>query len=169
MSEWLLAMPTQPMNALKLSKGTNQRLINCAFGANIGRHYLSCIVMRRTNLHPMFDEMSNGNYFVNEGVSSVFSRILVAVLTVLERGTAYVYDSFLRPYVAKHETEIDRNLMELRTRAGDMAVLYWQKAASYGQTRVFEILQYVASQSQRPRPAQVGDCQIAINWLVVYV
>ncbi|XP_058098813.1 putative HVA22-like protein g [Magnolia sinica] len=70
------------------------------------------------------------------------------------RGTAYVYDSFLRPYVAKHETEIDRNLLELRTRAGDIAVLYWQRAASYGQTRVFEILQYVASQSPKPRPAQ---------------
>ncbi|KAJ4847863.1 hypothetical protein Tsubulata_017235 [Turnera subulata] len=110
--------------------------------------------------------------------------ILVAVLTVCERvgdafiswvpmyseaklaffiylwypktkGTTYVYDSFFRPYVAKHENDIDRNLLELRTRAGDMAVLYWQRAASYGQTRVFEILQYVASQSTpRPRPAQ---------------
>ncbi|KAK9005449.1 hypothetical protein V6N11_042883 [Hibiscus sabdariffa] len=67
------------------------------------------------------------------------------------RGTSYVYDSFFRPYVAKHENEIDRNLLELRTRAGDMAVLYWQRAASYGQTRIFEILQYVASQST-PRP-----------------
>ncbi|KAE9456964.1 hypothetical protein C3L33_11141, partial [Rhododendron williamsianum] len=110
--------------------------------------------------------------------------ILVAVLTVCERigdtfvswvpmyseaklaffiylwyprtkGTTYVYDSFFRPYIAKHEPEIDRNLLELRTRAGDIAVVYWQRAASYGQTRVFEILQYVASQSTpRPRPAQ---------------
>ncbi|XP_057469176.1 putative HVA22-like protein g isoform X2 [Actinidia eriantha] len=110
--------------------------------------------------------------------------ILVAVLTVCERvgdtfvswvpmyseaklaffiylwypktkGTTYVYDSFFRPYVAKHETEIDRNLLELRTKAGDIAVLYWQRAASYGQTRIFEILQYVAAQSTpRPRPAQ---------------
>ncbi|KAG5065136.1 hypothetical protein AAZX31_04G024100 [Glycine max] len=71
------------------------------------------------------------------------------------KGTTYVYDSFFRPYVAKHETEIDRNLLELRTRAGDTAVLYWQKAASYGQTRIFEILQYVAAQSTpSPRPAQ---------------
>uniref|UniRef100_A0A2C9U0H0 HVA22-like protein n=1 Tax=Manihot esculenta TaxID=3983 RepID=A0A2C9U0H0_MANES len=110
--------------------------------------------------------------------------ILVAVLTVCERigdafiswvpmyceaklafyiylwypktkGTAYVYDSFFRPYVSKHENEIDRNLFELRTRTGDMAVLYWQRAANYGQTRVFEILQYIAAQSTpRPRPAQ---------------
>ncbi|GMH03256.1 hypothetical protein Nepgr_005095 [Nepenthes gracilis] len=110
--------------------------------------------------------------------------ILVAVLTVCERigdafiswvpmyseaklafyvylwypktkGTSYVYDSFFRPYVSKHETEIDRNLLELRTRAGDIVVLYWQKAASYGQTRIFEILHYVAAQSTpRPRPTQ---------------
>ncbi|XP_070668556.1 putative HVA22-like protein g [Malus domestica] len=89
--------------------------------------------------------------------------ILVAVLTVCERvgyafvswvpmyseakllfviylwfpktkGTSYVYDSFFRPYLAKHENEIDRNLLELRTRAGDM---------------------YVAAQSTpRPRPTQ---------------
>ncbi|GMI82493.1 hypothetical protein like AT5G42560 [Hibiscus trionum] len=74
------------------------------------------------------------------------------------RGTCYVYDSFFRPYVAKHENEIDRNLLELRTRAGDMAVIYWQRAASYGQTRIFEILQYVASQST-PRPHHPQNSQ----------
>ncbi|XP_024961595.1 putative HVA22-like protein g isoform X2 [Cynara cardunculus var. scolymus] len=110
--------------------------------------------------------------------------ILVAVLTVCERigdtfvswvpmyseaklafyiylwyprtkGTTYVYDSFFRPYISKHETDIDRNLMELRTRAGDIVVLYWQRAASYGQTRVFDVLQYIASQSTpKPRTSQ---------------
>ncbi|TKY53234.1 HVA22 protein i [Spatholobus suberectus] len=60
------------------------------------------------------------------------------------------------PNVAKHETEIDRNLLKLRTRTGDIIVLYWQKAASYGQTRIFDILLYVAAQSTpSPRPAQV--------------
>ncbi|KAH1214666.1 HVA22-like protein i [Glycine max] len=71
------------------------------------------------------------------------------------KGTTYVYDSFFRPYVAKHETEIDRNLLELRTRAGDIAVSYWQRAFSYGQTRMYDILQFVAAQSTpAPRPAQ---------------
>nr|CAB3448622.1 unnamed protein product [Digitaria exilis] len=70
------------------------------------------------------------------------------------RGTAYVYESFFKPYIAKHETEIDRNLLELRTRAGDMAVVYFQRVANYVQSRSYEILQYIASQSpsQRPRP-----------------
>ncbi|KAE9600143.1 hypothetical protein Lal_00045633 [Lupinus albus] len=71
------------------------------------------------------------------------------------KGTTYVYDSFFRPYVAKHEPDIDRSLLELRTRAGDYAVLYWQRAASYGQTRIYDILQFVAAQSTpSPRPAQ---------------
>ncbi|XVF73897.1 hypothetical protein PTKIN_Ptkin13bG0017500 [Pterospermum kingtungense] len=74
------------------------------------------------------------------------------------RGTSYVYDSFFRPYVAKHENEIDRNLLELRTRAGDMVVVYWQRAASYGQTRIFDILQYVVSQST-PRPHNAQNLQ----------
>ncbi|XP_024985812.1 putative HVA22-like protein g [Cynara cardunculus var. scolymus] len=113
--------------------------------------------------------------------------ILVAVLTVCERigdtfiswvpmyseaklafyvylwypktkGTAYVYDSFFRPYISKHETDIDRNLAELRIMAGDMAVLYWQRAANYVQTRTFDILQYIASQSTpKPRPSQAQE------------
>ncbi|KAG6644618.1 hypothetical protein I3843_08G065400 [Carya illinoinensis] len=119
--------------------------------------------------------------------------ILVAVLTVCERfgdafiswvpmyseaklafiiylwypktkGTTYVYDSFFRPYLAKHETEIDRNLLELRTRAGDIAVLYWQRAASYGQTRIYDILQYVAAQSTpRPRPSQPQQPSVRVG------
>ncbi|CAN1314899.1 HVA22-like protein i [Linum perenne] len=77
--------------------------------------------------------------------------ILVAMLT----GSTYVYESFFRPYIAKHENEIDRNLLELRTRAGDMAIIYWQRAASYAQTRVFDILQFVAAQSTpSPRATQ---------------
>ncbi len=90
-------------------------------------------------------------------LSLIFLPLFLSLNIVqLCQGTTYVYDSFFRPYVAKHETEIDRNLLELRTRAGDIAVLYWQRAASYGQTRIYEILQYVAAQSTpRPRPPQV--------------
>ncbi|XP_039122889.1 putative HVA22-like protein g [Dioscorea cayenensis subsp. rotundata] len=69
------------------------------------------------------------------------------------RGTTYVYNTFFRPYIANYETEIDRNLLELRTRAGDILVLYWKKSASYVQARFFEILQYVASQSRSQTPA----------------
>lgn len=83
------------------------------------------------------------------------------------QGTTYVYDSFFRPYLAKHENEIDRNLLELRTRAGDFVVLYWQRAASYGQTRIFDILQYVAAQSTPgPRPPQVRHHEYDFHYLM---
>ncbi|WOK92888.1 HVA22-like protein g isoform X2 [Canna indica] len=114
--------------------------------------------------------------------------IIVALLTVLERvadtcvswlpmyneaklaffiylwhsrtkGTTYVYENFFRPYIAKHENEIDRSLLEMKTRAGDAIVTFWQKAASYGQTRFFEFLQYVASQSQAPRKQNAQQLQ----------
>ncbi|XWS55043.1 hypothetical protein CRYUN_Cryun10bG0141100 [Craigia yunnanensis] len=62
------------------------------------------------------------------------------------KGTTYVYDSFLRPYVVKHETEIDRNLFELKVKAREFGFLYWHRAVSYGQTRFFEVLQYCSSQ-----------------------
>ncbi|KAI3516944.1 hypothetical protein L1887_16113 [Cichorium endivia] len=71
------------------------------------------------------------------------------------KGTGYVYDSFFRPYISKHEREIDRSLMELRTMAEDAVVSYWQRASNYIQTRTFDILQYVASQSTpKPQPSQ---------------
>ena len=74
-------------------------------------------------------------------------------ILLFPQGTTYVYDSFFRPYVAKHENEIDRNLVELRTKAGDMAVLFCRKAVCYGQTRFTEILHFVALQSTpKPQP-----------------
>ncbi|RZC69009.1 hypothetical protein C5167_032087 [Papaver somniferum] len=71
------------------------------------------------------------------------------------KGATYVYDSFFRPYIAQHEKEIDRNLLELKTSAGDLAIHYGQTAVAYGQTRFFEIMHYIASQTtSRPRLSQ---------------
>ncbi|PKA59499.1 HVA22-like protein i [Apostasia shenzhenica] len=113
--------------------------------------------------------------------------ILVALLTVLERvgdaliswlpmygelklaffvylwhprtkGTIYIYDTFFRTYMSKHESEIDRNILELRTRAADLVVFYWQKALSNGRSMFFELLQYAALQStisRQKNPVQV--------------
>ncbi|OAE25401.1 hypothetical protein AXG93_4620s2160 [Marchantia polymorpha subsp. ruderalis] len=68
------------------------------------------------------------------------------------RGTTYIYATFVRPFVAQHEYEIDRNLNELRTRAGDVAFRYWQQGSTYFQSRFVELLQYLASQSPRAHP-----------------
>ncbi|CAH9137814.1 unnamed protein product [Cuscuta epithymum] len=69
------------------------------------------------------------------------------------KGTTYVYESFFKPLVKEHQHEIDRNLEELKTKAGDTALSYWQKAAGYIQKRVFEILQYIALQSTSTSPS----------------
>ncbi|KAJ6395752.1 hypothetical protein OIU77_020918 [Salix suchowensis] len=53
------------------------------------------------------------------------------------KGTEYVYHCFFRPFMAKHETGIDRNLLEMRVQAEEIALIYWQKAAAYGQTKIF--------------------------------
>ncbi|XP_068658938.1 putative HVA22-like protein g isoform X2 [Aristolochia californica] len=77
------------------------------------------------------------------------------------KGTNYVYEVFLRPYVARHETDIDRKLSEMRARAWDMAILYWQSFANQGQAKFFEVLRYLAAQSYRPSPEtaqESGHC-----------
>ncbi|KAH9299152.1 hypothetical protein KI387_030834, partial [Taxus chinensis] len=70
------------------------------------------------------------------------------------KGTSYVYDAFVRPFVAKYEADIDRSIHELKTRVGDMALLYGRKCSFYVQARIFDALQYVATQSSRDRPVQ---------------
>ncbi|XP_015583793.2 putative HVA22-like protein g isoform X2 [Ricinus communis] len=81
------------------------------------------------------------------------------------RGTMYVYNCFFQPFVRKHETEIDDRLLELRVEGGRMALVYWEKAAIYGQAKLFEILQFASSQSalwchfgqQEPNAATNGE------------
>lgn len=65
------------------------------------------------------------------------------------QGTGYVYEVLLRPYVAKHETDIDRKLLELRARVWDLAIFYWQHCAKFGQTTFVQMLQFLAAQSAR--------------------
>lgn len=78
------------------------------------------------------------------------------------QGTTYVYSTFVRPFVARHEPEIDRNLNELRTRAGDLAVLWWQRSSVYVQARFYELLQYVASQSNRSQQSSIPPLVAAL-------
>lgn len=61
--------------------------------------------------------------------------------------------------MSKHEKRIDDNLEEIKNRVAMIAIVVWQKAAHYGQTRFFEILEYVSSQSassSKPQSAQAS-------------
>ncbi|XP_076955001.1 HVA22-like protein i [Bidens hawaiensis] len=71
-------------------------------------------------------------------------------------GATYLYGTFVKPYLSKHESEIDRTISQLKTRAGDSASLYFQRILAYSQTRIVEVVQLVMAQSlQRPQPAPV--------------
>ena len=75
-------------------------------------------------------------------------QIILKVSTFnIFRGRLMLYNVLFRPYAAKHEKEIDLNLLKLRIKAREIGLLLWEKAAIYGQTRFFEILQYVSSHS----------------------
>ena len=70
------------------------------------------------------------------------------------QGTTYIYGTFFKPYISQHENEIERNLLELRARASDVVIVYFQKAASVGQSTFFDVLKYVASQSPSQKSKQ---------------
>ncbi|GAY32970.1 hypothetical protein CUMW_005010 [Citrus unshiu] len=65
------------------------------------------------------------------------------------QGTGFVYQSVLRPYVSKHETDIDRRILELRARLWDLAIYYWQNCAQLSQEKFFDIIKFLAGQSAR--------------------
>uniref|UniRef100_A0A5B7BB37 HVA22-like protein n=1 Tax=Davidia involucrata TaxID=16924 RepID=A0A5B7BB37_DAVIN len=67
------------------------------------------------------------------------------------KGTGYVYETLFRPYVAKHETDIDRNLQELRARVWDLAIYYWENCTNIGQTTFFQIIDFLVAQSGKIR------------------
>ncbi|KAI3762107.1 hypothetical protein L1987_52530 [Smallanthus sonchifolius] len=91
----------------------------------------------------------------------MYSEIKLVICVYLwypkTQGTKYIYGSFLKPFISKHEPEIDRSLSELKTRAGDSATLYFQRVLAYAQTRAFDILQIVMSQSIQRPPAQTDN------------
>ncbi|CAN4118789.1 unnamed protein product [Withania somnifera] len=65
------------------------------------------------------------------------------------KGTAYIYDTILKPFVAKYETDIDRSLQEFKAKAWDLAIYYWQNCTEIGQAKFLQMLEYIASQSKR--------------------
>ncbi|KAI3791582.1 hypothetical protein L2E82_05413 [Cichorium intybus] len=66
------------------------------------------------------------------------------------KGTWYVYEAMLRPFVERHETDIERSLKELRSKAWDVAIYYWHNSTELGQTKIFEIFHYLLSKPSRP-------------------
>ncbi|CAI9097632.1 OLC1v1034102C1 [Oldenlandia corymbosa var. corymbosa] len=59
------------------------------------------------------------------------------------KGSGYVYDTLLKPYMIKHESDIDRNLVEFRARAWDLLVYYWENCTQLGQSTFFQLLDFL--------------------------
>lgn len=80
------------------------------------------------------------------------------------QGTRFVYDTFFRPYIAKHETDIDRKLTEWRARGWDLTTFYWQNCADMVKSAFFDILQYLALQSAKVKN---GGSDVEVYFLLV--
>ncbi|KAK4380636.1 hypothetical protein RND71_002498 [Anisodus tanguticus] len=83
----------------------------------------------------------------------MFSEAKLALIIYLwypkTKGTGYIYDTLLKPYVSKHEPDIDRGFLEFRARAFDLAIYYWQNCTELGQAKFFQLLDFVAAPSRR--------------------
>ena len=65
------------------------------------------------------------------------------------RGTSFIYETVLRPYISKHENDIDRTIQEWKARGWDYVIFYWQYCAQFGHTAFLQALQQLASQSSK--------------------
>lgn len=102
-------------------------------------------------------------------------RVIVAVISVLERfldvfvswipfyrgiklimyiylwhpgtkGSSYIYDTLVQPYVSKHESTIDRSIAELKERVWNLALNYWYNCAHMSSKKALEFLQMLMMQ-----------------------
>jgi receptor expression-enhancing protein 1/2/3/4 len=65
------------------------------------------------------------------------------------QGARHVYDDYLRPFLAAHEADIDRGLVELRARAADATASHLQAAVALGRACLSEVARRVSSQLQQ--------------------
>ncbi|KAL2508996.1 putative HVA22-like protein g [Forsythia ovata] len=86
----------------------------------------------------------------------MYDEIKLALIIYLwcpkTKGTRYVYESFLRPILLKHEKDVDRSLLEFRERAWTLAIFYWQNCTQHGSEKIFQFLQFVAAKSAKITP-----------------
>ncbi|PIN06033.1 HVA22/DP1 protein [Handroanthus impetiginosus] len=82
------------------------------------------------------------------------------------KGTGYVYETFVQPYISRHERDIDQTLLELKERAWDLASYYWQNCREMGSKKILQCFQFVISQSARltlPSSSQNPENQQSIG------
>ncbi|KAL1566116.1 hypothetical protein AAHA92_01759 [Salvia divinorum] len=78
------------------------------------------------------------------------------------KGTTYMYDKAVQPYVSKHESTIDWGIAELKQRSWDLALKYWYKSVDMSSKNLLQCLQLLMTQVMnaalsRPQEAQSKD------------
>ncbi|KAL8152962.1 hypothetical protein V2J09_010722 [Rumex salicifolius] len=73
------------------------------------------------------------------------------------KGTKYIYEAFVRPVLTNHESEIDKHLQDLKLRAWDLALYYWQNCAQLGHGAFLQLLQFLLLQSQKLKTGNYGS------------
>ncbi|XP_056158892.1 putative HVA22-like protein g isoform X2 [Syzygium oleosum] len=64
------------------------------------------------------------------------------------KGSGYVYEKVLHPFMSRHEREIDTKLVEWEARAWDFASFNWQYCSEYAHVAFSRAMQYLAAQSR---------------------
>ncbi|TVU10172.1 hypothetical protein EJB05_43683 [Eragrostis curvula] len=62
-------------------------------------------------------------------------------------GATLLYDGYLRPFLARHEADIDRALLELKARVRDATASRLQAAVSLARTWAVEVVRRFSSQA----------------------
>ncbi|XP_038904449.1 HVA22-like protein i [Benincasa hispida] len=63
-------------------------------------------------------------------------------------GSGYVFDTLLRPLVDKNDKDIEKMLKDLRVKAWDLAIFYWNNCTELSQSALLRVVNYIASQRQ---------------------
>jgi receptor expression-enhancing protein 1/2/3/4 len=95
----------------------------------------------KTKVKTEDDWMRTGRNFVRQ------VQQIITLNSCSMQGTGFIYETMLRPFVTRHETDIERKLQEMKARGWDFAIYYWHNCTELGQTKFFDALQYFMSQS----------------------
>ncbi|KAL8505161.1 hypothetical protein ACS0TY_016389 [Phlomoides rotata] len=75
------------------------------------------------------------------------------------KGSTYVYETLLQPYVAKHERDIDRNIGEVKERALNWVINYCHNCADMSSKKAMQLFQFMLAQclQRPPQPQQSAE------------
>ncbi|XP_047973794.1 putative HVA22-like protein g [Salvia hispanica] len=62
------------------------------------------------------------------------------------KGTTYMYEKAVQPYVSKHESTIDWGIAELKQRSWDLVLHYWYKSVDMSSKNFIQCLQLLMTQ-----------------------